>query len=108
MRSLVEDISALTTIPTTDLNKLVEKSNWCICSCVEETGLTEEKLTEIDVGIGVLSIYVDGSNIQYRFVPSRKLENSIRSTITSKKSPLVQQAETTLVQRILEAYKTYI
>lgn len=108
MRSAIEDVSALTTIPVTGLNKLVEKTNWCICDCIEETQLSGEKLTEIDIGIGVLSVYADEAGIQYRFVPSKKLENAVRTTITTKKSPLVQQVEATLVQRILETYKSYI
>ena len=108
MNSLIDELSTLTTIPVTSITNLADKSLWCICNCVEESKLGNNDLTEIDIGIGILSILVENNNIQYRFVPSKKLEAAVRDTIVNKKNPLTQAAESALTKRILEAYKSYI
>lgn len=109
MYSLTEDLSLLTTIPVPNINKLLgTKSIYCICSDVEETALQNKQITEIDIGIGTLTIFVDDESIQYRFTPSKKLENSIKKTIINKHNPLVEKAEQTLTQRIVNTYKDYI
>ena len=99
MHKLIDDLSALTTIPVINLSKLVDKATWCICDCVEESKLADEKVVNIDL---------DKESIQYRFVPSKKLETAIKDTIVSGKNPLVAQAEATLAQRIIDVYKSYI
>ncbi len=108
MHSLVEDVSVLTTIPVINISQLLDKAAYCICDSVEETKLKQENLTEIDTGLGILSIFVEDNNIQYRFVPSKKLENSIKSTIVDGKNPLIGIAEKALTQKILNAYKQYL
>ena len=108
MHKLIDDLSALTTIPVINLSKLVDKATWCICDCVEESKLADEKVVNIDLDLGTLSICFDKESIQYRFVPSKKLETAIKDTIVSGKNPLVAQAEATLAQRIIDVYKSYI
>ena len=108
MHKLIDDLSALTTIPVINLSKLAEKATWCICDCVEESRLADEKVVSVDLDLGTLSICLDGDNIQYRFVPSKKLEAAIKETVVNNKNPLVAQAEATLAQRIIDVYKSYI
>lgn len=54
MYNLSEDLSNLTTIPTSALSKLSDKSVFCICNDVEESILKEENVADIDLGIGTL------------------------------------------------------
>ena len=108
MQSLIEDISTLTTIPTANLNQLVKKANFCICNDVAESKLQGEDLTEVDIGIGRLHIFVEDNNIKYKFVPSKYLENNIKKTILDGKNPLIEEAEQALVTRIVDTYKNYI
>lgn len=108
MQSLIEDVSALTTIPTTTLNQLLDKVVYCICDGVEEARLKKENPVDMDLGIGILTIFVEDSNVQYRFTPNKKLESAVRAVITENKNPLVCTIEKTLTQKILNAYKQYL
>ena len=105
MNDLTKDISILTTIKEDYLDNLIKKSEWCICSYVEETILKKENITKIDIGIGSLSILVEDNSIKYKFIPSEELENSIRTTIINDKNPLKLKLEKVLVDRITNVYK---
>lgn len=108
MSKVIEDISALTTIPAGSLNRLVEKAMYCICNDVEEESLKGNNLTTVDLGMGDLQILVDGNDVKFRFVPSRKFEAAVRATILEGKNPLTSKVEQTLARRITEAYKSFI
>ena len=53
MTNIINDISTLTTIPVKTWNKLVKKTNYCICDAVLENTLIDEDITAVDLGIGV-------------------------------------------------------
>ncbi len=108
MQSLVEDVSALTTIPVTALNQLLDKAIYCICDGIEEARLKKENPVDIDLGIGILTVFVEDASVQYRFTPGRKLENAVRSVVVENKNPLTCIIEKTLTQKILNAYKQYL
>ena len=48
MSSLITDLHTLTSIPIASLDKLVEKSMWCICSDIEESILDKNNITKIE------------------------------------------------------------
>lgn len=105
MDNMIEDISKLTTIQKEYLDSLVAKSEWCICSYIENTILNKESITKIDIGIGSLSILVEDNTIKYKFIPSKELENAIRTTVIDDKNPLKFKLEKTLVDKITNIYK---
>ena len=105
MIDIVEDVSKLTLIPRTSLDCLIEKANYSICHSIEESQIENKTITEVNIGVGKISIFVDNETIKYRFEPSRSLEDSIKETVTSKKSPLVNKVEESLVDRITNVYK---
>lgn len=106
MTNLLKDISTLSTINESSLQKLLNFANFCICDAVEETTLTPDtNITVIDLGIGILSILVDDNVIKYKFTPSDKLEESIRNVVTGDKNLFVAKAEKTLVSKITNVYK---
>lgn len=108
MYNLNEDLSALTTIPTSALNKLSDRSVLCICNCVEESILKGENLIEVNIGVGTLQILLEGGNLKYRFLPSKTLDNNIKNTVVDKKNPLTAAVEESLVRKILNTYKNYL
>lgn len=108
MYSLIDDVATITTIPVASLQKLANKASFCICNCIEETKLNNESLTEINIGIGILSINVVNNSIEYRFTPNKKFEEAIRTTIIDGKNPLVEVAESVLIDKILHVYKDLI
>lgn len=105
MTNLINDLSILTTISRTSLEKLVNNSNWCISHNVLENLLEKNPLTSIDIGIGTLYIKLEDNLIKYKFTPSKALEDMVSSTVTSKQSPIVNELESNLKERIENTYK---
>lgn len=105
MDNMIEDISKLTTIQKEYLDSLVAKSEWCICSYIENSILNKESITKIDIGIGSLSILVEDNTIKYKFIPSKELESAIRTTVVDDKNPLKFKLEKVLVDKITNIYK---
>lgn len=102
---IMQDISKITTIPERTLNKLVSKIDWCICDAVQESILCGNDSASVDVGVGTIHIVWSGEQIQYKFVPSTKLERYVADTIINKRNPLVVNLESTFVNRITKTYK---
>ena len=101
----VQDLNVLTTIPTASLQKLFDKIQFIICHTLEESILEGDEITEVDLDFGTLVIKIEDGQIKFRFVPSVKLNKSIKSTIIDKKSPLTSEIEATLKDRITKTYK---
>ena len=108
MNEVIKDISTLTTINEEYLKSLVAKSEWCICSYIEESILKKETITKIDIGIGFLSVLVEDNSIKYKFIPNKELEEAVRNTIIDDKNPLKLKLEKSLVDRITKIYKEYL
>lgn len=105
MNRLIDDIAVLTNISTYALEGLIEKSRCCICHSVYEDLLNRENPTEIDIGIGTLYIKCEDSDIKYKFIPSKKLEEEVAFTIRNKLSPLTMEVDATFKHRIENTYK---
>lgn len=105
MINLTTDLSTLTSIPKASLDKLVEKSQWCICHSVEESILNRNNIVEINIGIGILYIKLEEENIKYKFIPSQSLEDCVRDTVLNKHNPLIAVTEQALITRIINTYK---
>ena len=108
MNKLIEDLSTITTISQGTLSSLSDRAISCICHSVFESVQEKDSLIKMDIGIGILYIKCEGSDIKYKFIPSKKLEESVASTISSKKSPLVYQVETSLKERVETTYKSLL
>lgn len=73
MTKVISDVSKLTNVPVKLLEKLSDKVIYSINDAVEESVLSGEYTTDIDLGIGTLSIYLDEDCVKYKFIPSAKL-----------------------------------
>ena len=105
MQSLINDLAIITTIPVNSLQKLKEKEIYIICNDVEESTLQNRNITEINIGIGNLFLEVEEGFINYKFIPSSKLEKNLIDTIINKKNPLTNVFEEALANRIVKTYK---
>lgn len=108
MYNLLNDMSLLTTIPVSNLERLSKQSNYIICDCIEDTCLQGKDYLEIFIGIGTLHISVKDSQVLYRFVPCGELEKGIQNTFINHKNPLVKMAEDTLKKKLVATYKDFI
>lgn len=105
MHNLIEDVSTLTTIGKYNLESLVDIVTSIISHDVVEDIKTQQPITSVDVGIGVLHITIQDDVLRYKFVPSRKLENCIRTTYISGESDLLTKVDEALGNRIMKTYK---
>ena len=103
---MLEDLANITTIPIFTLKKLFNNLSLCIIHKVLENYLNKDCDTQVDIGIGKLSIQIiSDSVVRYMFVPSYKFEQHLTEAIDSKKSPLIESAEEILVDKIQNTYK---
>ena len=105
MRNLNTDLSELTTIPQTNLEALCDKAIWCICDAVDENLIESNPITEISIGIGKLVIKVDDEGIKYKFIPSKQLESGVKKVVIDGENPLTKALESSIVSKIINAYK---
>lgn len=108
MQKIISDLSILTSIPECLLIKLTDISEAIICDNVCNATHSDEKICELDIGIGDLIITIENNSIKYKFVPSRKLDTNIKATVVNNKNSLVKLAEKSLVNRITSKYQELI
>lgn len=106
MFNLINDLSAVTTMKESSLNKLSDTARMCIAHCVKESLLNLEDCTEIDVGIGLLTILIIDDDIKFVFTPSKKLEKSISNSINGS-DELEHEMENSIKIKIQEAFKGF-
>ena len=102
---IIKDTSVLTTIPDKVLRKLITKEIYCINDAVEETRLSEGKITDLNIGLGILSIGVLDDKVFYKFVPSKELEDSVKASILNERNLLEDALEAALVDKLTNTYK---
>lgn len=102
---LLLDLSSVSSIRISLLNKLSELAETFICDYILEARLKDEDFIEINIGFGKIIILLSSDSIEYRFIPSSKLENSIIKTISSNKSPLEENLEVGLEDKLISTYK---
>ena len=108
IRKLTDDISKTTCISPWVMESLVKRAEECIGHDVFESIIENEDTTEVDIGIGVLYIKRCESQIKYKFIPSKKLEEKVQATVLNKKSPLISKGEVQIRERLERAYKDLI
>lgn len=108
MTNLINDVSALTSINEKLLNKIVDVVVYSINDSVAESILSKENVTQIDTGIGTLSILVNDNELKFKFVPSAKLRESIISTIKNEENTLTNTLETNIADRFTKLYKEIV
>lgn len=102
---ILDDVSTLTTITYSALNKIMDKVALCISSSVYESTIKGENYTAMDIGIGSLCVKIVDGEILYKFVPSHRLNNMIKDVVNDKENPLINALENTLSEKILKTYK---
>ena len=97
--NVISDISTLTRVPNKVLTELAHKTNLCIGNIISEAKEAGEQAVIINIGIGTLSI--DLIDMQCKFVPSKELKATIKTSLSSKKDLLEFELEKTLIDKLL-------
>jgi hypothetical protein len=105
MTDVVSDMSNLTKLPVSLLQQLSDKVEFIVLHSVYESVLSNENITEVDIGIGRLNILQDEGCVKYKFIPSKTFEQKIIKTVKDRESPLTTTVEDTLQKKILDVYK---
>lgn len=101
--NVVNDLSSLTRVPAKILNTLVEKTNMCIGSAIHDGLQEKEEAIVINIGIGNLSVNL--VTMDCKFVPSKELKATIKTSLTSKIDPVEFEIEDALVHKLLTIYE---
>lgn len=103
--NVIKDLCVLTTIPQSNLEKLVDLAESSISHALVESALSNETITELNIGIGKLYITDTENGILYKFVPSREMSSVVSDALSNKKSKVVRLAEGEMKKRIENTYK---
>lgn len=87
-QNLTDDLGTLLKLPNKVMDELVTKSNLCIGSIIHEAILAKEKTVLINIGIGALSI--DLVDMQCKFLPSAKLKATIKKSLASPETDMLE------------------
>lgn len=105
MSRLVDDLSSVTFINSSKLERLVKLSLYCITEELLESILQEKTVTDYDIGIGRICISTADNQLKYKFIPSDDFNAAVKSTIKTKRNLLEAKVEKSLVSSIEETYK---
>lgn len=97
--NIISDISTLTRVPNKILAELAHKANLCIGNIISEAKEAGEQTVIINIGIGTLSI--DLIDMQCKFVPSKELKSTIKTSLQSRKDLLELELEQTLIDKLI-------
>ena len=105
MNNTIEDISKVTTVPRITLQKLLEKSEMCVCHNILEQILRGETYICTDILFGELHLNIDDNEVKFKFIPSSQFEDMLVKTISEQRSPLITAVEDGLAENLLNVYK---
>lgn len=103
--NIVQDISTLTTVQKSSIDRLCTQAVKCICYCVCEAMSKDEKDMCLDIGVGNLFINIDDESVRYRFEPSVFMDNSVAESVLSGKNPVIEDIESSLLNKVNTTYK---
>ena len=102
---IVQDISTLTTVQKSSIDRLCTQAVKCVCYCICEALSKNEKDLCLDIGIGSLFINIGEDSVKYRFEPSMFMDNSIIDSVLSGKNPVIEDLESSLLNKVNTTYK---
>ena len=101
----LQDLSTLTTIPYSNLQKLFSRLGTVIAYDVQESLKKGEQISALDIGFGTLNIKVTTDDVSYKFIPNSVFEKDIVDGVLRGELQLITDIEDSLRSKILSAYK---
>lgn len=103
--NIAEDLGNITNVSKHMYNQIFSKIIPVISHNLLEALNKGENTIVLDVGIGTLALKYFDNELKYKFEPSYKLEKVLSDTINSNKDYLLEEAETSLREKINSSYK---
>lgn len=105
MSNIVTDVSELTNVSEKILEKLLNVAALCIGHNLHESLVSKQDTVVLDVGVGELILLVRNDLLQYKFIPCPSFEKMLARVVLTGQSPIAEQLESNLQQRIEQTYK---
>ena len=103
--NVLQDLSTLTTIPYSNLQKLFYRLGTVIAYNVQESTKLGEQISVLDIGFGTLNIKVTTDDVYYKFIPNSAFEQDIIKSVLDSDIKLVNDLEESLRNKVLTTYK---
>lgn len=100
-KELISGLSALLGLPQHVFNTLINKTELCIGSMIQDAKTAGKETTEIDIGIGKLCIKL--ATRQCKFIPSKDLTTAIKMATSTPVDPIELALEQELSARLIAA-----
>lgn len=97
-QNVINDLGALTKIPSKAINTLMNKMSLCIGSEIHDALLNKEEILQLNIGIGILCVNL--SDMQCKFLPGKDLKTIIKRSLTEKIDPVEFELEQTLIAKL--------
>lgn len=107
-RKIRSDLSTLYNIPENVISKLDDCTASLIGDTVYQNRITNNDISEIDIGYGTLVFRVDVADIKVKFIPSDSLQKDLKNIANGGKPRIVSRVEKTLIAKLNELYKEII
>lgn len=107
-KKISTDLSKLSNLDETHLDKLLSLCGDIIGSSVYESILNNDDITELDFGFGKLIIKTDLKDVKMKFIPSNDLELDLKSINSGHEPSLKHKLEKAISAKLVEMYKGLI
>ena len=100
-----KNLTQITSLTSDNLVRLQDIVQTLIASDVYFTKKNKEQVSCTDIGIGKLYISVSADAVEYKFVPSQKLEEQVVGALETKADPMLQRSQQSLQSEFFKVYK---
>lgn len=107
-KNIKSDLSTLYNIPVEVSDKLSSAIAYLIGDTVYQSLLSNEPISEIDLGFGKLIIKTELKDVKMKFIPTEELEADLKSIANGGKPSISKRVEKSLVTKLTEMYKEII
>lgn len=98
-QNVINDLGSLTKVPNKVLNAVFEKLALCIGSAIHDAKLAKEDITQLNIGIGTLSVNL--TDMQCKFIPGKELKTAIKRSLADDVDPLEFELEQALIAKLI-------
>ena len=105
----INKMSAITTVKCADLDRFMNVfKSYISQELYESLCINKDTTASINIGLGTLIISVESDSIEYKFIPSKSLESIVVDTAVNGNSKLIDDLNSALTNKLLNAYKDFI
>lgn len=107
-KKMSTDLSKLSNLNEEYLDKLFDLCGDVVGGAVYESILSNDPLTEIDMGFGKLIIKLELKEIKMKFIPNKELELDLKNINSGNEPSLKHKLEKAVSAKLVDMYKGFI